>query len=87
MSAQVGRYQLGETVRLLTIEREGHALRLIDRGTNGEATAYVVEPDVAMDDGASLAALVADYVRQAERLGEVPMSRRAALPQPAARIA
>ena len=83
-SREVSRYKLGETVRVLSAERDGDAIQLIDRTLIGQGTAYVVEPDIGMDDTASLQALAADYVRQAEHLGEVPMSDRSALSTPEA---
>jgi hypothetical protein len=80
ISREVSRYKLGETVRVLSVERDGDTVQLIDRAVFGQGTSYLVEPDIGMDDPASLQALAADYTRQAERLGEVPMSDRSAVP-------
>jgi len=84
VSREVARYQLGEAVRVLSAERNGDAVQLIDRSDSGQGLSYLVESDISTDDKASLQALVADYLRQAERLGAVPMSGRAALAEPEA---
>lgn len=81
-SREVGRYHLGDAARVLSVEHNGDAVRLIDQPVSGEGASYLVEPDIRMDDDGSLQALVSDYVTQAERLGDVPMSRLAALPRP-----
>ena len=49
------------------------SVRVTDNPTGGRGRAYLVERELEQDGNAALQALVADYVEQAERHGEIPM--------------
>jgi hypothetical protein len=48
-------------------------VRVTDNPANGRGRAYLIERELERDGNAALHALVADYVEQAQRHGEIPM--------------
>ena len=49
------------------------SVRVTDHPADGRGRAYLVERELEKDGNAALQALVADYVEQAERHGQIPM--------------
>lgn len=72
---EIGRYRAGEEQRLLLGRRIDGVVHVFDCPRGGEGRRYFVE--AGFESKAELALLLADYRRQAERLGACPMSREA----------
>jgi hypothetical protein len=68
----VGRYTVGEEPRVLVGRRIDGEVYVYDYPANGHGRPYFVEMGFASK--AELAVLLADYRRQAARLGACPMS-------------
>ena len=49
------------------------SVRVTDNPAGGRGRAYLVERELEQDGNAALQALVADYLEQANRHGEIPM--------------
>jgi hypothetical protein len=60
--------------RILYGQRVNGVVRVTDVPASGEGRAYLVERELERDGYAALQALVADYLAQAARLGDVPMA-------------
>ena len=60
--------------RVLYGQRIDGVVRITDRPASGPGRSYLIETGLEQDGYAALKALVADYVRQAARLGAVPMA-------------
>ena len=59
--------------RVVYGQRINGVVRVTDNPASGRGRAYLVERELEQDGNAALQALVADYVEQAERHGEIPM--------------
>jgi hypothetical protein len=74
---ELARYKVSAGERVLFSERGAGGARITDRPASGTGRSYVVERDLVDEGGAAREALLADYVRQARRLDEVPMASAA----------
>lgn len=72
---ELGRYETPSEKRILVGQRIDGVVRIDDWPRDGRGRRYFVE--AGFDSKAELAVLVADYRRQAKRLGSCPMSREA----------
>lgn len=72
---ELGRYTLAEEARVLVGRRIEGTVFVYDYPRDGRGRRYFVES--GFDSKAELAVLLADYRRQAERLGVCPMSGEA----------
>jgi hypothetical protein len=68
---ELGRYRIEEGERILVGQRVDGDVQITDRPLGRSGRAYLVEDGIASME--ELAALVADYRAQAERLGDCPM--------------
>ena len=73
--AVLGRYELPEEARVLVGRRIEGRVHVFDYPSDGGGRRYFVE--AGFKSKAELAVLLADYRRQAGRLGVCPMSREA----------
>jgi hypothetical protein len=71
---ELGRYTVPAGERVLYGQRVNGVVRVTDVPAHGAGRAYLVERELEHDGYDALTALVADYLEQAERLGEVPMA-------------
>ncbi len=71
---ELARYTVGECERVLYGQRIDGVVRVTDRPSGGRGRSYLVERGLERDGYSALKALVADYIRLAQRLGEVPMA-------------
>lgn len=71
---ELARYVISEGERVLYGQRVWGVVRVTDVPLKAGGRAYLVERGLEEDGNLALQALVADYVRQAERLDEVPMA-------------
>lgn len=71
---ELARYQISGGERALYGQRVLGIVRLTDVAVGGGGRSYLVERGLEQDGYSALKALVADYLRQAERLDEVPMA-------------
>ena len=71
----IGRYTVSDEARVLVGRRIDGKVFVYDYPSDGHGRRYFVESD--FESKAELAVLLADYRRQAERLGACPMSREA----------
>ena len=72
---ELGRYRVpsvGE--RVIYGQRINGVVRLVDVPGAGAGRSYLIERELERDGYAALKALVADYLGQAQRLGEVPLA-------------
>jgi hypothetical protein len=72
---ELGRYRVpaaGE--RVIYGQRIDGVVRLVDVPAAGRGRSYLIERELERDGYAALKALVADYLRQAQRLREVPLA-------------
>ena len=69
----VARYTIPAGERVLYGQRVNGVVRLTDVPLAPGGRAYLVERELEQDGNAALKALVADYVDQGQRHGEVPM--------------
>jgi len=70
---ELARYNIPAGKRVLHGQRINGVVRVTDNPAVGAGRAYLVERELEQDGNAALQALVADYVDQAERHGEIPM--------------
>jgi hypothetical protein len=71
---ELARYTIGDRERVLYGQRINGVVRVTDRPLGGRGRSYLVERGLERDGYSALKALVADYIRLAQRLGEVPMA-------------
>jgi hypothetical protein len=69
--SELGRYSIAGGERVLVGQRVDGVVQITDRPVGGRGRAYLVEEGIS--SMGELAALVADYKAQAERLGDCPM--------------
>ena len=69
----LGRYRIPAGERVLYGQRINGVVRVTDNPAAGPGRAYLIERKLEQDGNTALQALVADYVEQAERHGEIPM--------------
>jgi hypothetical protein len=72
---ELGRYNVpaaGE--RIIFGQRINGVVRLVDVPGSGHGRAFLIERELEQDGLSALQALVADYLSQAARLGDVPMA-------------
>lgn len=60
--------------RIIQGQRVDGVVRLLDVPADGRGRAYVIERELERDGYAAVQALVADYLRVAARLGEIPLA-------------
>jgi hypothetical protein len=70
---ELARYTVRSGGRILYGQRIGKVVRVIDCPACGRGRSYLVERGLERDGYGALRALIADYTRQASRLGEIPM--------------
>lgn len=70
---ELARYTIPAGERVLYGQRINGVVRLTDVPLAPGGRAYLVERELEQDGNAALKALVADYVDQGQRHGEVPM--------------
>ena len=70
---ELGRYTITAGERILYGQRVNGVVRVTDVAAGGRGRAVLVERGLEEDGNAALQALVADYIRQAERHDEIPM--------------
>ncbi|MBV9194523.1 MAG: hypothetical protein JO168_10305 [Solirubrobacterales bacterium] len=70
---ELARYTIPGGERVLYGQRVDGVVRVTDNPANGRGRAYLIERELERDGNAALHALVADYVEQAQRHGEIPM--------------
>jgi len=71
---ELGRYRVPAGERILYGQRVDGVVRVTDVPAEGRGRAYLVERELERDGYASLLALVADYIAQAELHGAIPMT-------------
>jgi hypothetical protein len=72
---ELARYSLLDgTERVLHGQRVGGVVRVTDVPAAGRGRAYLVERELEQDGYSALNALVADYLAQAQLLGDTPMA-------------
>ena len=71
---ELARYTIPSGERVLHGQRVNGVVRVTDTPAGGRGRAYLVERELEQDGNAALQALVADYVEQANRHGEIPMN-------------
>lgn len=71
---ELARYVISEGERVLYGQRVWGVVRVTDVPLVAGGRAYLIERGLERDGNAALQAMVADYVRQAELLDEVPMA-------------
>jgi len=72
---ELGRYAVSDEARVLLGRRIEGEVHVFDYPRDGGSRRYFVE--AGFESKAELAVLIADYRRQAQRLGACPMSREA----------
>ena len=70
---ELARYTIPAGERVLYGQRVDGVMRVTDNPASGRGRAYLIERELERDGNAALHALVADYVEQAQRHGEIPM--------------
>jgi len=70
---ELARYTIPAGERVLYGQRINGVVRLTDVPLTAGGRAYLVERELEQDGNVALQALVADYVEQAQRHGEIPM--------------
>ena len=71
---ELARYTVCAGERILYGQRVDGVVRVTDVPAHDRGRAYLVERELEQDGYGALQALVCDYVRQAELLGDVPMA-------------
>lgn len=71
----LARYRCSGGERILYGQRVNGVVRVTDRPASGPGRSYLVERGVESEGYGALRALVADYVREADRLDDIPMAR------------
>jgi hypothetical protein len=72
--AELARYTVPGGERVLCGQRLNGCVCVTDRPGSGTGRSYIVEHQPELDGEEALQALIADYLRQARELGEVPMA-------------
>lgn len=70
---ELARYNIPAGERILHGQRINGVVRVTDNPAGGRGRSYLVEPQLEQDGNTALHALVADYVEQGNRHGEIPM--------------
>lgn len=68
------RYTLSGGERILYGQRVDGVVRVTDRPADGSGRSYLVECGLEQDGHSAFKALLADYIRQAQELDEIPMA-------------
>ena len=71
---ELTRYEVRGIQRVLYGQRIGGCVRVTDRPASGAGRSYLVDRGLEHDGYSALQALVADYTRQAQELGDIPMA-------------
>jgi hypothetical protein len=71
---ELARYDSPGGERILLGQRVDGVVRVTDVPAHGRGRGYLVERELEQDGYDALKALVADYLSQAQRLGDVPMA-------------
>lgn len=71
---ELARYTISAGERVLYGQRIDGVVRVTDRPSGGQGRSYLIERGLEQDGYGALKALVADYVGEAVRLGEIPMA-------------
>ncbi|HEV2924169.1 MAG TPA: hypothetical protein VGW98_09070 [Solirubrobacteraceae bacterium] len=71
---ELARYTLTGRERILYGQRINGVVRVTDRPANGPGRSYLVECGLEQEGYSALEALLADYIRQAHKLDEIPMA-------------
>ncbi len=72
---ELARYKTpGSGPRIVYCQRIDGVVRVTDVPADGHGRAYLVERELEQDGHAALKALVADYLDQAQLLGEIPIA-------------
>ena len=71
---ELARYKVSAGERVLYGQRIDGVVRVTDRPSSGRGRSHLIERGLERDGYAALNALVADYVGEAFRLGEIPMA-------------
>jgi len=71
---ELARYTVPSGARVLHGQRVNGVVRVTDVPATGLGRSYLVERELERDGYAAVQALVADYLAQAERLGDIPMA-------------
>jgi hypothetical protein len=71
---ELARYEVRGIQRVLYGQRIAGCVRVTDRPASGAGRSYLVERGLELDGYSALKALVADYIRQAQELGDIPMA-------------
>jgi hypothetical protein len=71
---ELGRYTCSSGERIIFGQRVDGVVRLVDVPSAGRGRAFLIERELERDGLSALQALVADYLAQAARLGDVPMA-------------
>ena len=72
---ELGRYTVSPAgERIIFGQRVNGVVRLVDVPSSGHGRAFLIERELERDGLSALQALVADYLAQAARLGDVPMA-------------
>ena len=70
---ELARYTIPEGERILIGRRVNGSAVVVDVPAGDTGRVYLVERDVQHDGRAALNAMIADYLDQAERYGQIPM--------------
>jgi len=68
---ELERYRVSSGERILYAQQINGGMRITDRPAAGAGRSYLVDRELEQDE---LSALVADYIAQADKLGEIPMA-------------
>lgn len=79
---ELARYRVVSEDRILIATGVNGVLTVTDAPVTRAGLAYVVEPSLSQANPGALTALVADYLRQAQRLNMVPMRYLPIEPEP-----
>ena len=71
---ELTRYEVRGIQRVLYGQRIDGCVRVTDRPASGAGRSYLVDRGLEQDGYSALRALVADYTRQAQELGDIPMA-------------
>jgi hypothetical protein len=71
---ELARYSIPAGERVLCGQRINGVVRVTDNPASGNGRAYLVERELEQDGNAALQALIADYIDEARRHGEIPMN-------------
>ena len=71
---ELARYEVRGIQRVLYGQRIDGRVRVTDRPASGAGRSHLVDRSLELDGYSALKALVADYMRQAQELGDIPMA-------------